>query len=170
MIGVRSPKGFMFNIRSSLSTEVAIKFLQFLRGFFLPYYAQLFSLPFIASISSVCVNIKTNMNEFYCLLGSRGQQEKPLDKIYKQSGNWMLLNTQLVFLASHYIIHDRVLIAWTNIIATSTKRVQNQRFARYARYGNRVRSSLGLRNAWPYNTKGLLDLGRLCAAFIITVA
>lgn len=34
MIGVRSPKGFMFNIRSALSTEVAIKFLQFLRGFF----------------------------------------------------------------------------------------------------------------------------------------
>lgn len=34
MIGVRSPKGFMFNIRSALSTEVAIKFLQFLRGVF----------------------------------------------------------------------------------------------------------------------------------------
>lgn len=86
----------------------------------------------------------------------------------------MLLNTQLVFLASHYIIHDRLLIAWTNIIAMFTKQVQNSRFARYARYARYALfryfsmemefvALWGLMQCVPYNPRVSLDLVMLCA-------
>lgn len=150
----------MFNIRASLSTEVAIKFLQFLRGCFSPP-------PFNASISSVCANIKANTNKFYCLVCSRGQQEKLLDKIYKQSENWMLLNTQLVFLASYYIIHDRLDKCYCHVYETSSElaicQICQICVISLFLHGNGVGSSLWFMPCVPYNTIVSLDLVMLCA-------